>query len=64
MNKKEGKNIRMGREKLQTPHEAYNFNEHLINEITHPIWTCKFRVVGKRPNECAKKRGKNDRAYN
>ena len=29
---KEGKNTRIRKEKLQTPREAYELNEHLINK--------------------------------
>jgi len=50
--------------KRETPalREAYELNEHLINEMKHPIWTCKFMVVRKRPNECVRKR-EGARAY-
>jgi len=34
---KEGKNTRIGRKKFHTPREMYDLNEHLINEIKHPI---------------------------
>ena len=45
------------------PRNMYDLIEHLNNRIKYPIWTCKSKVVRKRPNECVRKE-KDARAYN
>ena len=56
MNKDKQDNTKKGRS-TPTPRNACDLlTEHLINEKNVNIWTCKFRVVRKRPSECIRKR--------